>query len=273
MQIETFSDTKLYVLCYDEYPQIYTRLAKDTSRYDIIEWITERQSTNLAAKNKPSLADPNGEKKSNSFMGRVKWILSGMGVIAMALLIALCQQQVNQFSSTPTVTNAFTQTPMFETDTPIPTNLPTSTPTVTPIMTATPLPTNTPTLTPTQRSDHFCGTVNFTVNANKITDTQLTIAKGSSVQARATGEGIKFSFDLGPGYGPSGEKRIAQSPFPGENLHEYALLTQIGLDWYEIGSGATFTVKNEGTLRLQFNDWQLDDNSGTAEVVITIQCP
>jgi hypothetical protein len=120
---------------------------------------------------------------------------------------------------------------------------------------------------------YFCNTATFTVNANETTDTNLTIVKGSSIQAQATGEGIKFGFDLGPGYGPSGEKRIAQHPFPGVGLHELALLAQVGTDFYEVGSGATFTAKNEGTLRFQFNDWKLDDNSGRAKVHITVRCP
>ena len=120
---------------------------------------------------------------------------------------------------------------------------------------------------------YFCSRATFTVNANEIADTNLTIAKGSSVRVRATGEGIKFGFDLGPGYGPSGEKRIAHHPFPGVGLHELALLAQVGTDFYEVGSGATFTIKNEGGLRFQFNDWKLDDNSGRAKVDLAVRCP
>lgn len=120
---------------------------------------------------------------------------------------------------------------------------------------------------------YFCNTATFTVNANKITETNLIIAKGSVIQARASGEGIKFSFDLGPGYGPSGEKTRAEQPFPGVGLHQLALLAQVGPDFYEVASGATFKARNEGKLRFQFNDWKLADNSGKAELEIRVQCP
>ena len=128
--------------------------------------------------------------------------------------------------------------------------------------------------TPPRDTRYFCAKTRFTVNANQIADTNLIIAKGSSIQAVARGEGIKFSsIDLGHGYGPSGETRIAGHRFPGVGLHELALLAQVGTDFYEIGSRRTFTAKNEGTLRLQFNDWQLADNSGEATVDITVNCP
>ena len=135
------------------------------------------------------------------------------------------------------------------------------------------LPVGSPGATRTGGSRYFCNTATFTVKANEIANTGLAIRKGSVLQVRATGEGIKFGFDLGPGYGPSGEQRIAHRPFPGVSLHELALLAQIGTDFYEVGSGATFTAKNEGTLRFQFNDWKLNDNSGSAKVEITVRCP
>jgi hypothetical protein len=119
----------------------------------------------------------------------------------------------------------------------------------------------------------FCKTAALTVNANEIADTKLMIAKGSSIQAVASGEGIKFGFDVGLGYGPSGERRIARHPFPAVGLHELALLAQVGTDFYEVGSRATFIAKNEGTLKLRFNDWKLDDNSGRATVDISVKCP
>lgn len=122
-------------------------------------------------------------------------------------------------------------------------------------------------------TNYFCGSKSFRVNATSISDTGLLIKKGSSIQAVASGQGIKFThLDLGGGYGPQGENRIAQRPFPGVGLHELALLAQVGADFYEIGAGANITASNEGTLQFQFNDWKLDDNSGSAQVNITVKC-
>ncbi len=126
---------------------------------------------------------------------------------------------------------------------------------------------------PTPGPNYFSGRRRYTVNANAIVNTELLIQEGSTFQAAASGQGIKFSFDLGSGYGPAGENRIANQPFPAKGLHEYALLAQIGGDFYEIGAGATFIVKNSGHLRFQFNDWKLEDNSGSADVEITVTPP
>ncbi|HXV80690.1 MAG TPA: toll/interleukin-1 receptor domain-containing protein [Candidatus Binatia bacterium] len=121
--------------------------------------------------------------------------------------------------------------------------------------------------------NYFCGSKSFRVNATSISDTGLFIEKGSSIQAVASGQGIKFtSVDVGGGYGPQGENRIAQRPFPGVGLHEYALLAQVGADFYEIGAGANITPSNDGRLKFQFNDWKLDDNSGSAQLSITVKC-
>ena len=122
-------------------------------------------------------------------------------------------------------------------------------------------------------TNYFCGSKSFGVNATSIIDTGLLIKKGSSIQAVASGQGIRFTpIDVGGGYGPQGENRIAQRPFPGVGLHEFALLAQVGADFYEIGAGANITASNDGTLKFQFNDWKLDDNSGSAQVRITVKC-
>src|SRR5688572_2064368 len=121
--------------------------------------------------------------------------------------------------------------------------------------------------------DYASGQHTFTVNANAVKQTGLLVEPGSQIQASATGQGIKFSFDLGAGYGPAGETRIATQPFPASGKHEYALLAQIGGEFYEIGAGATFTTQYGGSLRLLFNDWKLDDNSGSAEVDVAITRP
>lgn len=135
-----------------------------------------------------------------------------------------------------------------------------------------------PTVTPPAAStptgpDYASGQHSFTVNANEVKQTGLLIEPGSQVQASATGQGIKFSFDLGAGYGPAGETRIATQPFPASGKHEYALMAQIGGEFYEIGAGATFTTQYGGSLRLLFNDWKLDDNKGSAEVEVAITRP
>jgi hypothetical protein len=126
---------------------------------------------------------------------------------------------------------------------------------------------------PPARVNYFCGSKSFRVNAKNISDTGLLIKKNSAIQAVASGQGIKFThMDIGGGYGPQGENRIARRPFPGVGLHELALLAQVGADFYEIGAGANITARNEGKLKLQFNDWKLDDNSGSAEVEIMVKC-
>jgi hypothetical protein len=122
-------------------------------------------------------------------------------------------------------------------------------------------------------ADYFSGTQSLTVAANAIKVTGLLIGPGSSVQVAATGEGIRFKYDLGGGSGPGGQPQVAQLPFPGQGLHEYALLAQVGYDFYEVGTGATFTAKNGGPLRFQFNDWKLDDNSGSATVELAVALP
>ena len=122
-------------------------------------------------------------------------------------------------------------------------------------------------------TNYFCGSKSFRVNATSISDTGLFIKKGSSIQAVASGQGIKFTrVDIGGGYGPQGENRIAQRPFPGVDLHEFALLAQVGADFYEIGAGANITASNDGRLKFQFNDWKLDDNSGSAQLNVTVKC-
>jgi hypothetical protein len=121
--------------------------------------------------------------------------------------------------------------------------------------------------------NYFKGSQTYNVNANSIVNTELLIQEGSEFQAVASGQGIKFSIDFGAGYGPAGENRIAKLPFPAPGLHEYALIAQIGSDFYEIGAGARFTVKNSGYLRFQFNDSKLEDNSGSAEVNIAVTPP
>jgi hypothetical protein len=123
------------------------------------------------------------------------------------------------------------------------------------------------------RSPYFCGSRKFVVNAKEILDAGLLIKRGSAIQAVARGEGIKFGLDLGPGYTPAGENRIARRPFPGVGLHEYALLAQVGADFYEVGVAANFTAKNDGKLRYQFNDSMLRDNQGSARVQLTVRCP
>jgi len=55
-------------------------------------------------------------------------------------------------------------------------------------------------------------------------------------------------------------------------MNEFALLAQIGTDFYEIGYAKEFTAKNTGTLKFRFNDSKLDDNSGSASVTVKVTC-
>jgi hypothetical protein len=120
----------------------------------------------------------------------------------------------------------------------------------------------------------FSGTQVFTVDATKVTDTGLLIEPGSTMQISATGQGIKFkSPDYGDGYGPAGAENVVQLPYPGVGLHEYALLAQIGGTFTEVGAGKSFESGQGGWLNLQFNDWKLDDNSGSANVIVTVIRP
>ncbi len=139
----------------------------------------------------------------------------------------------------------------------------------------TPLKLDKPTIEPETGAGetYFSGNFKDTVQANAVMDTGKLIEKDSSVQVVATSEGIKFSIDAGVGYGPGGDVKTADQRFPGKDLHEYALLAQVGSTFHEVGAGATFSATEDGTLRFQFNDFFLTDNSGSAEVDVTVTRP
>src|SRR5260370_14517941 len=105
--------------------------------------------------------------------------------------------------------------------------------------------------------------------------TGLLIEKGSTVEVTASGEGFKFGeFDITRSYGPGGQNgNKAGQGWPDPGAQPYALLAQIGGDFYEVGSGLSFKSKNEGRLNFLFNDTKYTDNSGKPTVDLTVIRP
>ncbi len=123
------------------------------------------------------------------------------------------------------------------------------------------------------------------VNPKRVyTPTGITVKAGDKIQIAATGQ-IAFGngpiAKLGPGGIPWGRRcsTIAETEgrgfaWPAPGLSCWSLFARVGTgDPVEIGTGATFTAKNAGPLRLGLNDNYAGDNSGSFTVQVAVNPP
>jgi hypothetical protein len=124
-----------------------------------------------------------------------------------------------------------------------------------------------PTVTP-----YADGRSTHTVNAATPLDTGLLVQAGSTVNLLAAGT-VKFGGDSGPGYTADGDSGAADAGYPAPGLRRLSLVCRVGNAWHQGGVSATFTADDEGTLRLQANDFELANNTGSWTVTVLITRP
>jgi hypothetical protein len=109
--------------------------------------------------------------------------------------------------------------------------------------------------------------------SNAVVHTRYTIAAGSRVVVTAEGL-IDFGgavLGIGaPKVGPDGDNAYAPSDYPAPNLHKNSLICQVAGIWYQGGVDTDFVPTQSGELILRPNDANLEDNSRSWTVTVTI---
>ena len=122
------------------------------------------------------------------------------------------------------------------------------------------------------------------VNPSRVyTPTGITVKTGDKVAVTAEG---RVEFGVGPGeLGPNGipwgprcseitKQQPRNSSWPAPGLPCWSLFARVGAgDPIAIGTGATFTAKTNGQLRLGVNDNYAGDNTGSFTVAVGVNVP
>ena len=88
----------------------------------------------------------------------------------------------------------------------------------------------------------------------------------------ATGN-ARFGIDAGPGFTADGDNAGADVGYPAPGLRRLSLVCRIGNAWHQGGVATEFTARDEGTLVLQANDFDLPNNTGTWSATLVVTRP
>ena len=104
-------------------------------------------------------------------------------------------------------------------------------------------------------------------------NSEVNALAGQRVTIMASGTASTYDGHEGSNSGPNGQTYMCgaiECPLQGETYG--ALIGRIGdLEPFFVGRYMEFVATGDGQLYFTINDWKCDDNSGTFELVITIQ--
>lgn len=136
-----------------------------------------------------------------------------------------------------------------------------------------PLPTALPSTTPTQRASG----IRWTFDVNRLLETGVEVQQSDIISVEASGTIIAGQF-VGA-LGPDGKERLDALPFaidPSYDVEQAfahgALMVRIGSsgEWMLCGSSCEFNAPATGELQFGINDNNINDNSGSFTVTVTL---